>query len=227
MTLANHIRNLLFRRRFGVLLLLLFLVILLPPYFGGSPWLGHIWRALFTSALLWTLYTVVGGRVVLLLAVVMLVPTVASTWLADGQATYVYLDNITNIVYLTLVCSFIFRYIFSTTQITLEVIFAAMCLYLILAILWAAIYTNIQIFYGDAFTFHGMTAAEAGIKREHLFTTMAYYSFVTISTLGYGEIVPVHRVAQNWAAVEAMIGQFFIAIVIARLVSMYSIKQKA
>ena len=72
---------------------------------------------------------------------------------------------------------------------------------------------------------HGATAVEAGIGRSELFHYLAYYSFVTISTLGYGDIIPVHRVAQNWAAVEAMIGQFYIAIVIARLVGMYSAGQ--
>lgn len=54
---------------------------------------------------------------------------------------------------------------------------------------------------------------------------MVYYSFVTLSTLGYGDIIPIHKVAQNWAAMEAMIGQFFIAIVMARLVSMYTVEE--
>jgi hypothetical protein len=108
--------------------------------------------------------------------------------------------------------------------VTLEVIFAAMCLYMILAVLWAAIYTNLQLYYGDAFIFQGQMAADAGINTENLYRHMIYYSFVTLSTLGYGDIIPGHIVAQNWAAMEAMIGQFFIAIIIARLVSSYTIQ---
>ena len=100
-----------------------------------------------------------------------------------------------------------------------------MCLYISLAVLWAAIFTNLELFYGSAFSFYGASAAEAGIGRENLFSYLMYYSFVTLSTLGYGDIIPVHLVAQNWAAVEAMVGQFFIAIVIARLVSLYTVEQ--
>ena len=55
---------------------------------------------------------------------------------------------------------------------------------------------------------------------------MMYFSFVTLSTLGYGDVLPVHEVSQNWAAMEAMIGQFFIATVIARLVSVYTVDEE-
>ena len=48
-----------------------------------------------------------------------------------------------------------------------------------------------------------------------------YYSFVTLTTLGYGDIVPLTPVTQAWVAVEATVGQFFLAIIIARLVSSY------
>lgn len=102
-----------------------------------------------------------------------------------------------------------------------------MCLYMLIAVLWAAIYTNLQLYYGDAFLFQGSLAVEAGIDAENLYRHMIYYSFVTLSTLGYGDIIPDHIVAQNWAAVEAMIGQFFIAIVIARLVSLYTVQHEA
>ena len=69
-------------------------------------------------------------------------------------------------------------------------------------------------------------AAEAGIDQDGIFRELIYYSFVTLSTLGYGDTLPVHTVAQSWAAVEAMIGQFFIAIVIARLVSVYTVEEE-
>ena len=55
---------------------------------------------------------------------------------------------------------------------------------------------------------------------------MIYFSFVTLSTLGYGDVLPIHQVAQNWAAMEAMIGQFFLATIIARLVSVYTVEEE-
>ena len=162
----------------------------------------------------------------LVLAILILIPTLTSTWLAKpGQENYVlYLDNITNIIYLGLICAFLGKYILSTRRVTLEVIFAAMCLYMILAVLWAAVYTNIELYYGGAFTFSGMTAEAAGIDNVDLYRKFLYFSFVTLSTLGYGDVLPADLVAQSWASVEAMIGQFYIAVVIARLVSVYTVE---
>ena len=226
MTIVDTGRNLFFRHRFAILFVLLFCVLLIPPYFEDAAWIGEFWRGLFTLVLLWALYTVSGSRRVLILAALVLIPTLSSTWLAEpGQERYLaYLDNITNIVYFGLICAFMGQYILTTRRVTLEVIFAAMCLYMILAVLWAAIYTNLQLYYGDAFIFQGQMAVDAGIDTENLYRHMIYYSFVTLSTLGYGDIIPGHIAAQNWAAMEAMIGQFFIAIIIARLVSVYTMQ---
>ena len=228
MTIADTGKNLLFRHRFAVLFLLLLCVLLIPPYFENTPWIGDFWRWLFTLVLLWALYTVAGSRRVMILAALVLIPTIASTWMADaGHEIYLaYIDNITNIIYFTLICAFLGQYILTTRRVTLEVIFAAMCLYMILAILWAAIYTNLELYYGGAFSFSGHFADDAGIEKESIYRQMIYFSFVTLSTLGYGDILPVHKVAQSWAGVEAMIGQFFIAIVIARLVSVYTVEEE-
>ena len=49
-----------------------------------------------------------------------------------------------------------------------------------------------------------------------------YFSFITLSTVGYGDITPVSKVARMLAAMEAMTGLFYVAILIARLVSLYS-----
>ena len=228
MTIVDPVKNLLFLHRFAVLFVLLFCVLLIPPYFEDSLWMAEVWHGLFTLVLLWALYTVVGSRRVLILASIVLIPTIASTWLAGPEQVrqMAYLDNFTNIVYFGLICIFLARYIFTTRRVTQEVIFAAMCFYMILAVLWAAIYTNLELFYGDAFMFQGQLAEQVGVDLDNLFQHMIYYSFVTLSTLGYGDIVPVHRVAQNWATMEAMIGQFFIAIVMARLVSIYTVQKE-
>ncbi len=227
MTIVDTGKTLFFRNRFCILFVLLLCVILIPSYFEDSVWIGKFWRGLFTLVLFWALYSVAGSQRILILAVIVLIPTAASTWLAEpGQQKYLaYVDNATNIVYFTLICYYLGRYIIATPRVTAEVIYAAMCLYIMIAVLWAAIYTNIELYYGGAFTFNGLQMAEAGITQGNLFIQMIYYSFVTLSTLGYGDVLPQHDVAQNWAGVEAMIGQFYIAIIMARLVSAYTVNQ--
>jgi len=227
-TIVDTGKNLFFRHRFAILFALLFCAVLIPPYFEGAYWVAQFWRGLFTLVLLWALYTVSGSRRTLILAALLLIPTISSTWVVDhGQERMLeYLDNITNIAYFGLICVFLGQYILTTRRVTLEVIFAAMCLYMILAVLWAAIYANLELFYGGAFIFQGQLAQDAGVNSENLYRHMIYYSFVTLSTLGYGDIIPANLVAKNWAAMEAMIGQFFIAIIIARLVSLYTVQEQ-
>ena len=63
------------------------------------------------------------------------------------------------------------------------------------------------------------------MEKDELFQELIYFSFVTLSTLGYGDVLPRNLIGQNWAAMEAMVGQFFIAVVIARLVSVYTVQR--
>ena len=222
----HNVQHVFFRHRFGILFALLISTLLIPPYFQASPWIDTLWSGLFTCVLLWALYSIAGTQRIMLLAALVLIPTLASTWLIEDshERSLAYIDNITNIIYFGLICFFLSKYILTSGKATLEVIFAAMCLYIMLAVLWAAIYTNLELYYVGAFSFNGQLSTQAGIDSATLFRQMIYFSFVTISTLGYGDVLPVHRVAQNWAAVETMIGQFYIAIILARLVSLYTVE---
>lgn len=214
--------------RFAVFLFLLLSLIIIPPYFKDLETVEFFWEGMLTAVLVWALWTVTSNRRAMLLAIVLLVPTVVSTWLQDiahMNRQIAYIDNFTNIIYFGLISAYLAIFIAKSRRVNSEVLFASMCLYISLAVLWAGIFTNLELFYNPAFSFYGGTAQEADIRHDELFKYMVYYSFVTLSTLGYGEIIPVNRVAQNWAAVEAMVGQFFIAIVIARLVSLYTLEQ--
>ena len=209
--------------RFLTLLLTLFAVVLLPPYFESLKLVNLSWKILFSGVLFSAIYAIIGQRKILFIGVVLMVPTLATNWLDQffNVRILFYLDNLTTIAFLGFICLHIFKYILNCRQVTTNVIYASMCLYLMLALIWAAIFTNIQVFYGSAFAFSDPGIAAAAERGENLMPIFSYFSFVTISTLGYGEIVPIHRVAHAWAAVLAMIGQFYIAIVMARLVSLY------
>ena len=63
-------------------------------------------------------------------------------------------------------------------------------------------------------------------NEEAVAQSMIYYSFVTMTTLGYGDITPKIQVAATLAYVQALIGQLYVAILIARLVSLYNRSDK-
>lgn len=228
MTIMQMAKEIVSNHRFAVFFILLLSLIIIPPYFESLEWVDFIGQGMLTAVLVWALCTVTSNRRAMLLALVLLVPTVVSTWLHDAgdmNMQIAYIDNFTNIAYFGLISAYLAIFVTRSRRVNSEVLFASMCLYISLAVLWAGIFTNLELFYNPAFSFYGGTAQEANIRHDQLFNYMVYYSFVTLSTLGYGEIIPIHRVALNWAAVEAMVGQFFIAIVIARLVSLYTLEQ--
>ena len=66
-------------------------------------------------------------------------------------------------------------------------------------------------------SFHGLTSTAIGAP----FSELMYFSFVTITTLGYGDLIPVKPLARTVAFLEAIIGQFYVAVLVAWLVGMY------
>ncbi len=111
-----------------------------------------------------------------------------------------------------------FRYVITTRRASLDTIFAAVVAYLLIGVGFALLYTMLLGLDPQAFN----VADRPGFDdRAPLPSPLLYFSFVTIATLGYGDITPQLPLPQILAALEAVIGQFYIAIVIAWLVSRY------
>jgi len=92
-------------------------------------------------------------------------------------------------------------------------IVGSVSLYLLLGLIWTLIYLVLLTFDASA-----LSGIEFGNWRES-FPQVAYYSFVTLTTLGYGDILPANHLARFFAYMEAIAGVFYMAIVVASLVS--------
>lgn len=211
--------------RFPFLLLCLIAAILVPSYFEGEAVLATVWRISFSLVMFAALVALAGTRRTLFLAgILLLVPAVITNWvpLFNDAVWVAYLDNLSSIAYFSLVAFYLGRFVFLSARVNANVLYAAMCLYLVLALVWAAIYGNLHLYYADAFEFNSPALQAMADNHNSRLGLFSYFSFVTLSTVGYGDIVPLNRVTQSWAAVEAMAGQFYIAIVMARLVSLHT-----
>jgi hypothetical protein len=114
-----------------------------------------------------------------------------------------------------------FRYVITTRRASLDTIFAAVVAYLLIGVGFALLYTMLLGLDPQAFN----VADRPGFdERAALPSPLVYFSFVTIATLGYGDITPQLPLPQILSALEAVIGQFYIAIVIAWLVSRYAME---
>jgi hypothetical protein len=94
----------------------------------------------------------------------------------------------------------------------------AIAIYLLLALFWAHMYTLIELLNPGAFKFYDLS--ELGpVTAENLIRTFIYYSIITLTTVGYGDIIPIAPLARSFASAEAFTGQLFPVVLIARLVA--------
>jgi len=94
-------------------------------------------------------------------------------------------------------------------------IVGAICIYLLLGVIWAMTYTLVDLVSPGSFAGFSPTT-EQGWDSEWL-----YFSFVTMTTLGYGDILPVSATSRGLAYMQAVVGQFYIAVLVAGLVGAY------
>ena len=116
-------------------------------------------------------------------------------------------------LYLGIAIWLIMKEVFLASQVTLDAIFGGISIYLLIGFVWSFFYGILEIFSPDAFS--------QSFLLEQSYAKTIYFSFTTLTTLGYGDIVPVQDFALVLTNMEAIIGQMYPAIFIATLVGSY------
>ena len=113
--------------------------------------------------------------------------------------------------------------IFTSQRVTADTIFASLCAYLLLATLWTYSYSLLEMFDPGAFKYSLIDDPEKRIMRlgAEPAGIESYYSLVTMTTLGYGDIIPVTSAARSLATLQAVVGQLYLAVLVARLVGLH------
>jgi len=95
----------------------------------------------------------------------------------------------------------------------------ALSVYLLLGYFWSIVFTILETLQPGSFNL-ALGGAEAAGSRAEIFKQLLYYSYITLSTLGYGDITPLSAGARSLAALEALTGQIYLAVLVARLVGL-------
>jgi hypothetical protein len=144
--------------------------------------------------------------------------TFASHWLhffVRGHALHVVAAAASAVFFLVLAALITAR-VFRSGGITVFRIYGAIAVYVILGVLWGEFYILIYLFEPGAFYFDPSTQ-----YGEPPISELIYFSFTTLTTLGFGDILPVHPMARSLTTLEALVGQLYPAVLLARLVTLY------
>jgi hypothetical protein len=123
------------------------------------------------------------------------------------------------LVYMTVI-ALLMRYVFGPEVMDSDRLWGAAAAYLMIGILWCFLYALVELQEANTFLVRGEPARLA-------LTDLLYFSFSTLTTVGFGDIVPVTRLGHVAAVLEGIIGTLFLAILIAKLVGVYPPPQPA
>ncbi len=133
-----------------------------------------------------------------------------TSWLVPTADLAVWRE-ICTLATLIALCCVVLALVLRHGPITTRRIQGAIAVYLVLGLIWAQVYELVALWRPGAFT--GAVEGSSSLP-------WTYYSFVTLTTMGYGDIMPVHPLARAIAVLEALTGQLYLAIMLARLVSL-------
>ena len=205
--------NVIFRGRFIYLLIFLLLLIAIQPIDEAIGKLGFFLDLIVSAILVSSIYVISGKRSHIIIGVLLATPLLLSLWSAYfiKHAWFEIIGLLCGIAFFVFIIVIILKFIFSQDEITKNLIAGAAVVYLLMAMIWTYAYRVVEMIQPGSFSI------AQGHSLEHQFSFL-YYSFVTLTTLGYGDIFPITTAAKACAILEAVIGQLYLVITIAWLV---------
>jgi hypothetical protein len=202
------------------LLVSLIVLLVTSPFVIALPYGTLIESALITLVLLTAVLAVGGRRHTLITACALVTPALLSNWLWHVSSGIVSreISIVMAIVFVVFIIVQLLRFILWAPKVNSDVLAAAVSTYLLIGIVWAFAYTLVGRVVPRAFIF----TVDPNLNRHMEGFEALYFSFVTLTSMGYGDIVPVANVARMLAMMEAITGVFYLALLVARLVGVYA-----
>jgi hypothetical protein len=219
----HPIENLFRQWRYLFLLIALLILLVVHPIAAGIGGVGLLFDALFALVMLMLMLALAQDKVWRVIAFVALLPAAALStgghFLASSaQNASLTAGHVIGAIFFVVAAGKIIHSILTSPGLTLDSIFGAICGYLLLGVACALTYAMLYAANTDSFQLGAQLASQmtqADYSR-HIFI---YYSFVTLTTVGYGDVIPLSIPARTLSWVEAMTGQLYLAVLVAGLIS--------
>jgi Ion channel len=211
--------------RFSVLKMLIAMVL----FICSAPFVdqyesGAVISSVFMTLVLITATMAMGSRRwTLVVAVLLVIPALTARWAYHLRPDLVPPEvfSVSSLLFVGFVTVNILYFILRAPQVDSEVLCAGISGYLLIGILFAFAYTLVALLSPTAFAFGPRTPPP---HRMEGFTAI-YFSYITMCSVGYGDIIPVSPAARMLSMVEAMTGTFYVALMIARLVALHTTRK--
>ena len=206
-----------YKEKFTFLLVILVFYSIAAPFFSGFFQAKFFANFFFLIILLSAVFAVSSKKehFILILIISGLRIVLYCYTLFTGNENLLIIDIVLKIIFHTCLIFIIGGYFYKYESVSRNTISAALICYILLVLLWSDLYFLVELKFPNSFTI-----AHEAIKASP--SILSYFSFVTITTLGYGDISPVSDQARNLAVFEAFIGQMYVAVLIARLVAIHT-----
>jgi len=213
------------RNRYTVLLIFTLLLMSVLPFMGGNELAIFSAKLVLSVILLSVIYAGRRMRRDLVVGGALGIPVLVGRWLPQYSTDiriFLAIDILTA-VFLLYITVMILNQVLSSSRVTLDAIAGAVCAYCLIGLAWAFVYRSMFVINPHAFVFASGSFAhifESDNRSEPQLMNFAYYSFATLTTTGFGDITPAAGPTRAISVLEAIAGQFFLAVLIARLVSL-------
>jgi len=203
--------------RFHSLLIILLLMIFLAPLLEDFRTIRMVFDIALSLILIIGCFAVSRRKLTPWIAIILSIPMLLSIWIDFPKLNLPQMEivgSISGILYFALIAGGILVFVFSSRNVTWEVISAALVVYLLLGTIWSFGYTLTNLFIPGSFNISDHLVGQDG-------PSYMYYSFITLTTVGYGDITPISGIARSLSMLEGIIGQTYMAVLVARLVGMH------
>ena len=209
-----------YRNIFIALGVLILIDALAPNYTERGQFADLMLAVVLVAALVETVRARRNVIVALVLGLPTIIFRVFSAFTADSRAMNATLVTVTA-VFLGFLIWNLLQDLAKSERPTSERIFGALAAYVFIGLLFALIFAHMEYRYPGSFSLPQSTVVEGATDGSNLFPLFTYFSFVTLTTLGYGDITPVAEHARTLAWFEALLGQLYLAVMVAGFVALH------